>query len=280
MRKVSPIFIIIIISLSFGFEYKTFELIGKVTSEQGIAITDTYVQIWDKGEVIAQTKTDNLGQYTLPLPKIGTFTVMAGNRNKYFHAISLKEYSFHIKAQFKENFFLEIDKQELQDETVRLRESYHLMIHNFKNSTHRRKFINRFPKSGTELELFFSVDVKEKNLKKEAKRYISTLFQERFTGRTTYFLLFIRFAQKTDMRVAGKSTKKFYDEAVTIIKKYPKQLFDELSTSKPERVSNFFKWMFSGGAFGKNKITKEFDFLQGKYKREYAIMLDEFDAYQ
>ncbi|MFT4900708.1 MAG: hypothetical protein ACI9U0_002515, partial [Flavobacteriales bacterium] len=71
MRKVLPIFIIIIISISFGFEYKTFELIGKVTSEQGIAITDTYVQIWDKGEVIAQTKTDNLGQYTLPLPKIG-----------------------------------------------------------------------------------------------------------------------------------------------------------------------------------------------------------------
>ena len=67
-----------------SFEYKTFELIGEVTSEQGIAITDTYVQIWDKGEVIAQTKTDNLGQYTLPLPKIGTFTVMAGNRNKYF----------------------------------------------------------------------------------------------------------------------------------------------------------------------------------------------------
>ena len=279
MRKYLPLLFIALCSLSFNLDYKPFELIGKITSEQGFAVTNTYVQIWEKGEVIAQTKTDNFGNYVLPLPKIGEFTIMAGNKNKYFHPKKVKEYSFHTSTQFKEDFTLTIDKQVLQEECSRLRESYRHMIHNSKNLTYRRSFLSRFPKSGIELELFFSSEVKEMNLKKEAKRYISTVFQENFTGRNTYILMFIKFAQKTDMRVAGKNTKKFYEGAVQIINKNKEILFKEFENTKDKKVSKFFVWMFSGGSYGKKKMDNSFDYLSGKYPKVYALMVDAFDIY-
>lgn len=279
MRKILPLLFTIFCTLSFTFSYKPFELIGKVTSHQGFPIPNTYVQIWDQGEVIAQTKTDNFGNYVLPLPKIGEFTIMAGNKNKYFHPKKMEEYNFHMSTQFKEDFKLEIDKQVLQEECTRLRESYRHMIHNPKNLSYRRSFLSRFPNNGLELELFFSNNVKEVNLKKEAKRYINTVFQQGFAGRTTYMILFTKFAQKTDMRVADKQTRKFYEGAVYVINENKEILFKELENTSPKKVKNMFVWMFSGGAFGTKKMTTSFDHLEAKYPQVYAIMLDAFDVY-
>lgn len=279
MRKVLTILILCISCNAFAQGYKPFELIGKVSSEQGFAIPNTYVQIWENGDVIAQTKTDNFGNYILPLPKIGEFTIMAGNKNKYFHPISKKNYNFHMSTQFEENFVLTIDKQVLQEECARLRESYRHMVHNSKNLSYRRTFLSRFPSSGLELELFFSSAVKEVNLKKEAKRYINTIFQDGFAGRTTYVILFTKFAKRTDMRVARKQTLKYYEGAVPVILKNKEVFFKELDNMKPKQVRQFFLWLFSGGSFGKKKMDKSFDYLESKYPVVYELMVQAFDQY-
>lgn len=279
MRKFLPFLFIAICSLSFSLEYKPFELIGAIKTETGIPVSNTYVQIWERGDVIAQTKTDNFGNYVLPLPKIGEFTLMAGNKNKYFHPKKMEEYNFHTSTRFKQDFILSIDKQALQEECARLRESYKHMVHNSKNLTYRRSFLSRFPKSGLEMELFFSSEVKEVNLKKEAKRYIQTVFQENFTGRNTYLIMFLRFAQKSDMRVAGKSTRKYYEGAVQVINKNKELMFKEFMNTKDKQILNFFVWMFSGESYGKKKMDKSFDYLSGKYSRVYSLMAEAFDIY-
>ena len=279
MRKVLALIILCISISSFAQGYKPFELIGKVSSAQGFAIPNTYVQIWENGDVIAQTKTDNFGNYVLPLPKIGEFTIMAGNKNKYFHPFKMEKYHFHMSTQFEENFTLKLDKQVLQEECARLRESYRHMVHNPKNLSYRRTFLSRFPNSGLELELFFSSSVKELNLKKEAKRYINTVFQQGFAGRTTYVILFTKFAKRTDMRVAEKQTQKYYDGAVQVILKNKEVFYKELDNMKPKQVKQFFLWMFSGGSFGKNKMDSSFDYLDAKYPAVYEIMTQAFDLY-
>lgn len=279
MRKILAI-IILCISCSVSAQgYKPFELIGKITSKQGFAIPNTYVQIWENGDVIAQTKTDNFGNYVLPLPKIGEFTIMAGNKNKYFHPLSKKNYNFHMSTQFEENFKLTIDKQVLQEECARLRESYRHMMRNPKNLSYRRTFLSRFPTSGLEMELFFSTAVKEVNLKKEAKRYIGTVFQQGFAGRTTYVILFTKFSKRTDMRVAGKQTQKYYDGAVEVINENKEIFYKELANMKPKQVKQFFLWMFSGGSYGKKKMDGSFDYLEGKYPVVHELMVQAFDNY-
>lgn len=280
MRNLFIIAGICFVSLAFSVEFKPFELIGVVKTQQGFVIPDTYVQIWEQGEVIAQTKTKNDGTYTLPIPKIGEFTVMVGNKNEYFHPKKIEAFNFHTSTQFEKNFTLELDEQELKEECVRLRETYRHMVHNPKNMSYRRIFIQRFPRSGLELEIFFSKDVDAENLQKEARRYLHTLFEYGLLSRTTYFLKFIQFSQHTDMRFAEKQTQKFYGGAVEIIKKHPADLFKELSQTKPKKVSNFFLWMFSGGEFGTKKMTTEFDFLLEKYPTEYALMVKAFETYK
>lgn len=280
MKKLLVFATICIVGLTFTAGLNPFELNGVLKSEQGFVIPNTYVQIWEKGEVIAQTKTKKDGTYALPIPKIGSFTIIAGNKNEYFHPKKLKDFSFHSRTQFKKDFVLELDEQELKEECVRLRETYRHMIHNPKNMSYRRVFIQRFPRSGLELEIFFSKDVDAENLKKEARRYLHTLFQYGLLSRTTYFLKFIQFAQQTDMRFSEKQTKKFYEGAVEVIKKYPADLFKELSQTKARKTENFFFWMFSGGSFGDKKMTEDFDFLLEKYPTEYALMVKAFQAYK
>ncbi len=273
MRKYVSIFIISIFCLSFKYSNNTLELAGSITSDQGFVIPKTYVQIWEKGEIIAQTKTDNFGKYKLSLPKIGTFTLKAGYKNKFFHSKTIEDYTFTTIAKFEYNFVLKIDKQVLHEECSRLRESYRHMNHNPKNLTYRRSFLNRFPKSGVELELFFSSEVPELNLKKEAKRYLHTVFEKNFTGRTTYLMIFMKFAQKTDMRATGKNTKIFYAEAVKIINNNKEVLYKELEKVGDKYVLNFFLWMFSGGSFGTKTMDTSFDYLASKYPDVYDLMV-------
>lgn len=267
------------INFSFNTGSNPFELVGQIKSKEGIILPNIYVQIWKDGEVINQTKTDNFGNYTLPLSKIGEFTVMAGNKNQYFHPTVIKEYSFHTLTRFTKNFELDIDKQVLQHQTARLRESYNHMIRNPKNMDYKRAFFKKFPKYGYETELFFNKDIPHKNLKKEAKTYMYIIFNRRVVGWASYMNKFIAYGQKTNMNAAGKHTKKFYNEAAVLIKEHPAELFKELATSSTKQVSKFFVWLFSGGEFGKKKHDGTFDFLSGKYQREYAIMLDAFDIH-
>ena len=279
MRKYLPFLFIALCSLSFKLDYKPFELIGKVTTEQGFVIPEAYIQISKKGKVIAQTKTDNFGNYVLPLSKIGKYTIIVGNKLKYFHPKEKQQYNFNLSTQFEESFTLKIDKQVLQDECARLRKSFKHMVHNSKNMTYRRSFLNRFPRSGLELELFFSSNVKAVNLKKEAKRYVQTVFQENFTGRHTYINMFLDFSQHTDMRVAGKNTKKYYAGAIPIINKNKEILFSEFEHKIETKVSKFFIWMFSGEAYGKKKMKKNFDYLAPKYPEVHTLMLNAYDVY-
>lgn len=279
MRKYFSILIISLFCLSFNFANNTLELKGSITSDQGFIIPKTYVQIWEKGEIIAQTKTDNFGKYKLTLPKIGTFTLKAGYKNKFFHPQTIQDYTFTTIAKFEYDFVLKIDKQVLHEECSRLRESYRHMIHNPKNLTYRRSFLNRFPKCGIEMELFFSNEVLELNLKKEAKRYLHTVFEKNFTGRTTYVMIFLKFAQKTDMRATGKNTKIFYEEAVKIIHKNKEIVFKELESVGDKYVSNFFIWMFSGGSFGTKKMDQSFDYLSPKYPKTYILMQQAHQEY-
>ena len=279
MKKLFYIITISLFCLSFNYTNKTLELTGKITSEHGFVIPKTYVQIWEKGEIIAQTKTDNFGKYKLTLPKIGTFTLKAGHKSKFFHAKTIKEYTFTTIAKFEYDFILKIDKQVLHEECSRLRESYRHMSHNPKNLTYRGSFLNRFPKSGIEMELFFSSEVTELNLKKEAKRYLHTVFEKNFTGRTTYVMIFVRFAQKTDMRTAKKNTRIFYNGAVEIINKNKEILFRELENLDDRNVLKFFLWMFSGGAYGKQKMDTSFDYLKSKYPDVYDLMVHAYKNY-
>ena len=273
MRKHFSIVFISLFCLSFSYSNNTLQLTGVINSEQGFVIPKTYVQIWENGEIIAQTKTDNFGKYKLNLPKIGTFTIKAGYKNKFFHSKTIEDYTFTTIAKFEHNFVLKIDKQVLHEECSRLRESYRHMNQNPKNLTYRRSFLNRFPKSGVELELFFSSQVPELNLKKEAKRYLHTIFEKNFTGRTTYMMIFLSFAQKTDMRACGRNTRIFYDEAVKIINVNKEILFKELKNLGDKYVLNFFLWMFSGGSFGTKTMDTSFDYLSPKYPEVYDLMV-------
>ena len=275
-------FSILIFSIYFvvsSFKGKTLELTGKVTSEHGFVIPKTYVQILEKGEIIAQTKTDNFGKYKILIPKVGKFTIRAGYKNKFFHSKKIENCEFTLKKNIEKNFVLIIDKQVLHEECSRLRESYRHMIHNSKNLGYRRSFLNRFPKSGLEMELFFSSEVLDLNLKKEAKKYLNTIFERNFTGRTTYIILFVKFAQKTDMRTAKKNTRTFYNGAVEIINKNKEVLFNELQNLDEKYVLNFFLWMFSGGSYGKQKMDTSFDYLEPKYPETYNLMVYAHENY-
>ena len=272
--------VLFIISLSFSLKTTPFELKGKVSSHQGFPIPNALVQIKENNRVIAQTRTNNFGEYNIPIIKTGTFSLIAGNQNKYFHPVAIEEFEFNKINSFKQDFKLSIDKQVLQEECARLRESYRHMVHNSRNISYKRAFLNRFPKSGIELELFFSSLVHEVNLKKEAKRYIQTIFRHNFAGRNTYIILFIRFAQQTDMRIAGKQTKKFYEYATPIINANKEILFKELENAKDRQALNLFLWMFSGGSYGQKKMNPTFDYLAEKYPKVYTLMAKSFETYR
>lgn len=278
MRSIFLLFFLTTIHFSFNTGTKPFELVGEIKSKEGIILPNIYVQIWKDGEVINQTKTDNHGMYKLPLSKIGEFTIIAGNKNKYFHPTVLKEYSFHTLTRFTQNFKLDIDIQVLHHQTARLRESYNHMIRNPKNMDYKRAFFKKFPKYGYETELFFNKNIPHKNLKKEAKTYMYIIFNRRVVGWASYMKKFIKYGQKTNMKVAGKNTIKFYNEAAILIKEHPEELFKELSTSSNKQVSKFFIWLFSGGKFGKKVQDGTFDFLSGKYSREHSLMLKAFET--
>ena len=85
MKNHCSTLLICLCCLSFAFKNKSLELTGKITSEHGFVIPHTYVQILENGEIIAQTKTDNFGEYKLLLPKTGKFTLRAGYKSKFFH---------------------------------------------------------------------------------------------------------------------------------------------------------------------------------------------------
>ena len=273
MKMHFAILFICVCCLTFSFKNKSLELTGAITSEHGFVIPKTYVQLLENGEIIAQTKTDNFGKYTLLLPKIGKFTLRAGYKSKFFHQKKIKDFEVSLNNVFHQNFTLSIDKQVLHEECSRLRESYRHMIHNKKNLTYRRSFLTRFPKSGIEMELFFSSEITELNLKKEAKRYLQTIFEKNFTGRTTYMMIFVKFAQKTDMRASGKNTKEFYNGATEIINKNKEILFTELQNLDERYVLKFFLWMFSGGGFGQKKMDTSFNYLAPKYPEVYNLMV-------
>ena len=279
MMKVTSSVFAVLISLSINLNAKPFELIGRVSSIQGFPIPNTTVQIKENNRVVGQTRTNNFGEYKLPISKTGSFKLIAGNQNKFFHPMEIEEFKFNKINQFKQNFTLTIDKQVLQEECARLRESYRHMVHNSKNMSYKRAFINRFPKNGIEMELFFSPLVHEVNLKKEAKRYIQTVFRNNFTGRNTYIILFIRFAQRTDMRIAGKNTKKFYENSIPIINANKEILYKELENTDEKYTLNFFIWMFSGGAYGEKKMMPSFDYLAEKYPKIYTLMAKSFETY-
>ena len=279
MKKFTHFVLISIIGFAFYSSSEPFELNGKITSKQGFPIPNVKIQLHEKKRVIAHTVTDKFGNYSLPLPKMGTFKLIAGVKNKYFHPVVLKEFEIQKLERYTENFLLDIDKQVLQEECARLRESYKHMVHNKTNLSYKRAFLNRFPKSGIELEIFFSSQVEEVNLKKEAKRYIQTIFRPKFVGRNTYISLFILFAQHTDMRVAGKNTKKFYLESIPIINSNKEILFKELEGFNENQIYNVFFWMFSGGEFGKKKMTQSFDYLADKYPLVYTIMAKAYENY-
>jgi hypothetical protein len=280
VRNIYRLLFISLISFSFSSGSNPFELVGHIESDEGIVLSNIYVQIWKNGDVINQTKTDNFGNYTLPLSKIGAFTIIAGNKNKYFNPNIVKEFDFHTITRFKKDFKLKIDKQILQRETTKLRESYNHMMKNPKNLSYKRAFFSQFPESGYETELFFNKDIPYKNLKKEAKMYMHIIFNKKVAGWAGYMIKFIRYSQKTNMSVAGPMTEKFYNQAVQIIKDHPLELYKELSSTKKEKkVTNFFVWMFSGEEFGKKAPDETFNFLSGKFSREYALMLDAFDQH-
>lgn len=257
-----------------------FSLTGKLTSPQGFVIPNSYVQIWEKGEVIAQTKTNNAGEYDLPIPKLGVFTIIAGNKTLYFHPIRLKEVKFTAQKKYTQDFTLKIDIQKLKEECVRLREVYRHMIHNPKNMIYRRNFIQRFPHNGLEIELFFSKEVKDSNLKKEAKRYMYTLFQQGLLSKSTYIIKFIQIAQHTDMRYAHEQTQKFFEYAVDLIKNNTSIVFKELSTTNTKKISRFFDWIFSSGEFGTTTMTTKFDYLLEMYPVVYALMVKSYNSYK
>jgi hypothetical protein len=129
------------------------------------------------------------------------------------------------------------------------------------------------------MELFFSDEIPELNLKKEAKRYLHVIFEKNFTGRTTYLMMFLKLSQKTDMRAAGKNTQKFYDEAALIINANKSILFKELENMRDKNVHNFFIWMFSGGAFGAKKMDNSFEYLSAKYPKVYELMVKAYATY-
>jgi hypothetical protein len=280
MMKVASFILVALISISFNLNAKTFELIGKVSSIQGFPIPNTTIKIKENNRVIGQTRTNNFGEYKLLIRKTGTFKLIAGEHNKFFHPMEIEAFKFNELNQFTQNFTLSIDKQVLQEECARLRESYRHMIHNSKNLSYKRAFINRFPKNGVEMELFFSSLVHEVNLKKEAKRYIQTVFKNNFTGRNTYIVLFIRFSQRTDMRIAGKNTKKFYDYSIPVINANKEILYKELENTDEKYTLKFFLWMFSGGAYVSKKMIPSFDYLAEKYPKVYSLMTKSFETYR
>lgn len=280
MKKLFKFLFLISISLSFSSGDNPFELVGHIQSEEGVVLSNIYVQIWKNNEVINQVKTDNFGNYTLPLSKIGVFTIIAGNKNKYFHPLIIKGFDVHTITKFKQNFKLKIDKQILQRETTKLRESYNHMMKNPKNLSYRRAFFKQFPESGYETELFFNKSIPYTNLKKEAKTYLNVIFNKSVAGWAGYMNKFIRYGQKTNMKVAGPMTKKFYNQAAQMIKDHPLELFKELDTCKDKRTRKFFIWMFSGGKFGKKTPDPLFDFLSGKFNKQFVIMHDAFDTHQ
>ena len=113
MKKHCSILLICLCCLSFGFKNKSLELTGKITSEHGFVIPRTYVQLLENGEIIAQTKSDNFGNYKLLLPKIGKFTLKAGYKSKFFHPEKIKNYEVSLNNKFQQNCILSIDKQVL-----------------------------------------------------------------------------------------------------------------------------------------------------------------------
>ena len=84
MKLLSSV-LFIVTSLSFSLNTAPFELKGKVSSNQGFPIPNALVQIKENNRIIAQTRTNNFGEYNLPIIKKGTFSLVAGNQNKYFH---------------------------------------------------------------------------------------------------------------------------------------------------------------------------------------------------
>lgn len=279
VRDYLKYFFIGVVIFSFTFQPATFQLVGHIESDEGIVLPNIYVQIWEKGEVINQTKTDNFGNYKLILPKKGSFTVMAGNKNKYFHPTILKEALFQELKEYQQDFKLKIDIQILQHETSRLRESYNHMLRNPKNLGYKQAFFSRFPASGYETELFFNKDINYPNLKKESSQYMKIIFNRQLVGWAAYMNKFIKYAQRTEMTVSLKTTQKFYEEAVQIIKDHPLELFSELESSSDKRIKLFFRWLFSGGKFGTSKPLSTFDYISGKFPREYSLMQDAFKEY-
>jgi len=273
------IIFIILISYSFLRDNTPFELVGHVKTEEGIVLPNIYIQVLKNGDVINQTKTDNFGNFILPLSKLGVFSIKVGIKNKYFLPTIIKKYDFHSIKRFKKDFNLKIDKQILQRETTKLKESYNHMIKNQKNLSYKRAFFNQFPESGYETELFFNKSIPYQNLKKEAKTYFYILFNRQIVGRSSYMNKFIRYGQKTNMSVAGPITKKFYNEASIMIKEYPLELFKELNTCKDKTTRTFFLWMFSGNKFGQKVPDPIFNFLSIKFNKEFVIMHEAFDAY-
>jgi len=169
VKNIYKILFISLISYSFSPSNIPFELVGHIQSEEGIVLPNIYVQVIKNGDVINQTKTDNLGNYKMQLSKTGVFKIIAGNKNKYFHPNIIKEYDFHIIAKFKKDFKLQIDKQILQRETTKLRESYKHMMKNPKNLSYKRAFFKQFPECGYETNYSLTNLSLTKTLKKRLK---------------------------------------------------------------------------------------------------------------
>ena len=89
------IIFIALISYSFIEDNTPFELVGHVKTEEGIVLSNIYIQVLKNGDVINQTKTDNFGNFILPLYKLGVFTIKVGIKNKYFLPTIIKKYDFH-----------------------------------------------------------------------------------------------------------------------------------------------------------------------------------------
>lgn len=249
-----------------------FELSGTVRAISGEYLYGIDVSLWQDGEMMNSVESDIYGEYTMPLFKTGTYQIIVAARFPYFHQVDVEEFTIHTVTTFTKSFELKPDQHRLKHTCTRLVESDNQVITNPKNEDYKQLYFKNFPTSSVMIELFFNRMNRKVNLNRSEDYFFKQFFEQDLTGSSSYIRHILGFAKTAYPNKRNPYTEMYRSYALAFCKDNSGDMFNELSSMSNKSVETFFKFLFFNET-GVESIPKEFSVFQGKFQREYNILM-------
>lgn len=254
---------------------QNFALQGIIQSESGEFLSDINVSLWANGNLTSSGKTNKYGEYSIPIFKTTSYSIIVGDNTKYFITHKEKEFNVTTVTTYSKNFTLSTDKHVVKHEATRLKESDNQMRRNPENKDYKKIFFGNFPSTMNELELFFNKENKKVNLFKEENYYFSVFFEKGLVNWKSYMDKLIYFSQSAYPNKKNSITQVFQNECIKFLEKEPEPCFRHLSESNDFVTYTFFEFLFMGKS--KNAIPQSFINLSNKYSKVTNIIDQVFE---